>query len=94
MARRPVKACVQKYRAGLRGPGLRPVQIWAPDTPCGLILPRSGTASRGGSPRMTGRTRSCRISLRTLWPTPMAGTHELRREQGLRLDIFSPSTTH
>ncbi len=28
----PVVARVQKHRAGLRAAGLRPVQIWVPDT--------------------------------------------------------------
>jgi hypothetical protein len=32
MAMAPVKDRVRKHRAGLRRAGLRPVQIWVPDT--------------------------------------------------------------
>jgi len=29
--RTTVATCIQKYRAGMRASGLRPVQIWVPD---------------------------------------------------------------
>lgn len=32
MARSPSRSRTERYRAGLRARGLRPVQIWVPDT--------------------------------------------------------------
>ncbi len=76
-----VNARVQKHPNALRMAGLRPVQIWVPDTHAVPTLRRNAATNVFSLLRPTAQTLLCTSSWMKPWQTWMAGQNEAWRSR-------------